>query len=215
MPFVSAQLTILSTQENGEMPSLAHFSALSTNESAYLYFCTHFLKAVVGNAAWRLHALRQPLSAFVTISDEAFAMLTVENNYDRWCKMWEKRNYKSCDVPARWTNAGVSKANGQSKRFFGWKAEGYQRFNDLYRNIKEDRETRALFESKFQTELEASNTVKSSAVTTSSATSAPDEIFPAHDLVSVTNPRAVAVTASVVDEDYLDSVNDFDTITAV
>jgi hypothetical protein len=209
--FVAAQLTILSGMVGDVMPSLAHFAELSTNEPAYLYFCTHFLKPIVGNASWRLHSLRQPLSTFVTVSDEAFALLTLENNYARWCKMWEKRCYKSCEVAAQWTNAGVSKANGQSKRFFGWKPEGYRRFNELYINIKKDRETRATFEGKLQEQLQTSNTVKSSAVS-SSATSAPDEIFPAHDLFAVTNPRAVAVPESV---DETDSVHGLDSMTAV
>jgi hypothetical protein len=212
MLFVSAQLTILSTQDEGEMPSLASFAGLSTNKTAYLYFCTYFVKPIVGNATWRLKSLRQPLSSFVTVSDEAFALLTLENNYSRWCKMWEKRDYKSCEVAAQWTNAGVSQANGQSKRFFGWKPEGYQRFNELYHNIKKDRETRASFELELQAQLTASNTIKTSALTRS-ATSEPDEIFPAHDLAAVTNPRAVAVSASV--EDNLDLVHGADSMTAV
>ena len=64
-------------------------------------------------------------------SDEAFALLLIENSYERWIDMWENNNKKTSDVPAKYTNAGVSNKDGRTRKYCGWSRPGVTRFNEL------------------------------------------------------------------------------------
>jgi phosphopantothenoylcysteine synthetase/decarboxylase len=61
----------------------------------------------------------------------------MENNYMRWCGMIEADDFgdKSHSAPPPlYTNAGKSNLKkGAAKPFQGWSAEGYQRFDVLYK----------------------------------------------------------------------------------
>ena len=45
-------------------------------------FCDHFLRAVVGHGRFDCDKKESILSNWITVSDEAFAMLVGENNID-------------------------------------------------------------------------------------------------------------------------------------
>ena len=105
----------------------------------YGMFCCHFLKCVIGENQWKTNYLKKPLSDYVTVSDEAFAFLVVENSLDRWTDMWVKNNKKTSSVPALYTNAGVSAKDGRTKRYCGWSAEGIARFNLINDAVRKNR----------------------------------------------------------------------------
>ena len=94
-----------------------------------------------------------------TVSDEAFALLLLENSYDRWCDLYfnnkgallQRRGKKGRDVESdvapKYTRGGIkystNDATGMEK---GWSREGKQRFNELYDSVKQDRKKIPSFE---------------------------------------------------------------------
>jgi hypothetical protein len=172
-------------------PSLNDFLEMSQKESSYQLFCSHFLRPIVGTTKWKHNFLRKRMTLYVTISDEAFALLTLENNYDRWIDMWRNDNLKTSEVEAKWTNAGQSLSNGQSKRFNGWKQDGYTRYNELYDLVEADREDagRRSFEIKLKEALQANNK-ETPSVRVRTEVEPTTEIFPRHDFANVMTARA-------------------------
>jgi hypothetical protein len=93
-----------------------------------------------------------------TVSDEAFALLLLENSFDRWQDIYrlrkgevtpkrgQKRREFESDVPTRYTKGGIvydkTVKNNDPK---GWSAEGIKRYNKLYAKVKEDRKTNKTF----------------------------------------------------------------------
>ena len=89
------------------------------------------------------------MSTYVTKSDEAFALVVFENNFQRWLDMYNKGNSKTSDVQPKWTNGGKSAKNGRSKMCGGWDEEGINRYNELYQKIDKDRRENPEFEDEF------------------------------------------------------------------
>ena len=82
------------------------------------------------------------ISDYISVSDEAFAILIFENNYETWCDMVKRNNTKLSPVIQKYTNGGSSSGkNGSSRRYQGWNSEGIKRFNDLFDLVKADRES--------------------------------------------------------------------------
>ena len=90
-----------------------------------------------------------------TVSDEAFALLLLENSKDRWMDIYKsengkvhtKRNQKKqqweLDVPTAFTDGGIKYNEAQKKKkkkgFKGWNEAGILRFNVLFDAVKTDR----------------------------------------------------------------------------
>lgn len=73
------------------------------------------------------------ISEFITIGDEALAILIFENNIDTWMDMFKNNIRKNSKVARKYTNGGSSKgAIGSSRRFQGWSSVGIFRFNELF-----------------------------------------------------------------------------------
>jgi hypothetical protein len=93
-----------------------------------------------------------------TVSDEAFAMLLLENNFDRWQDIYQlqkgevspkggqKRREFESDIPIRYTEGGIvydkTVKNNDPK---GWSTEGMKRYNGLYAMVKEHHKTNETF----------------------------------------------------------------------
>jgi hypothetical protein len=126
----------------------------------YLMFTKEFLRIVVGKRTWKHNSFRTVLSSYCSASSEAFCLLTMENNYARWCSMIETEDYGdrgSTAPPPLYTNAGKSnRLNGKTKPFQGWTQEGYKRFDELYGIVKADRlkQSRLGFEEKLRKIIE-------------------------------------------------------------
>jgi hypothetical protein len=124
-------------------PTMEEILELNENWSVYHWFATEFVRVVVGKKIWKSHGFRSNLSGFCSASGEAFCLLVVENNYERWCSMVESGDYadkNSTAPPPLYTNAGKSnRQNGKAKAFQGWTMQGYQRFDELYHLVKLDR----------------------------------------------------------------------------
>ena len=57
---------------------------------SYVDFFNLFVANVVGKKHFENVCWREKLSNYVTVSDEAIALLIYENNYERWTDMGEK-----------------------------------------------------------------------------------------------------------------------------
>jgi hypothetical protein len=89
-----------------------------------------------------------------TVSDEAFALLLLENQYDRWTDIFtinqkmtmevlgsserRKRKWES-DVSPKYTEGGINYSDNRKMSQKGWKESGIVRFNALCALVKEDR----------------------------------------------------------------------------
>jgi hypothetical protein len=100
-----------------------------------------------------------------TISDEAFALLLLENSYDRWLDIFcnnkgavmQRRGVKQrafqSDTPTLYTKGGIKYDKTDMRQSVkGWSDEGIARFNVLFEQVKRDRETTPLFERRWLAE---------------------------------------------------------------
>ena len=124
---------------------------LLDNYPVYKDFCSFFVSGVVGIRHFDRNKCIQPLSKYVTSSDEAFAVLTIENNWERWSSMARTKNWKDSDVPSTWTTS-IDKRKSrnekgdeaktdeaetpQARRYRGWTTQGILRYNTLHAEIK-------------------------------------------------------------------------------
>ena len=64
--------------------SMEEVLELRKNREAFKFFCFHFLASVVGIKKWEVNCNKMLVSEFVTASDEAWALLMLEGNWDKW-----------------------------------------------------------------------------------------------------------------------------------
>jgi len=124
---------------------LRKLSNNSPNED-YIFFCVRFFQCIVGksayNAGWNAH---KKLSEIATPSDEALALLFLENNEARWSQEFDldetaTEEMKASLPKAKYTSSGRNGSmKGFTKKFGGWSAKGIERFNELLKLVKADR----------------------------------------------------------------------------
>jgi hypothetical protein len=129
--------------ENKDFPTMEDFLLLHEGGLAYELFTRKFVRRIVGENVWGNNCYQKLLSEYCTASDEAFGLLTLENNYDRWTSMQGTGDYANASKMAPgalYTNSGNSKGKkGSPTRFQGWTNEGYKRFDTLHKLVKLDR----------------------------------------------------------------------------
>ena len=122
------------------------------NCKLYFDFVEYYVSAVIGLRYYEKEKLRSKFSDYVTVSDEAFAVLTLENNWTRWMAMAVANHYKESSVKTRWTvTRDKKKGSGhgtddaidgpQARRYRGWSAHGINRYNQLFDDIKKERQS--------------------------------------------------------------------------
>lgn len=184
-------------QDDDEIYTLEQFLELSPSGEPYQWFCKHLLPCVVGAKVWHKKHNKELVSTIATCSDEAFALLTLENNYERWMAM-ARWNVDNADMApedkapkrfpgSRYTNSGMSQKNGRSRRLQGWAREGFLRFNELYNHVSRDRRHRVQFENELLTIWQSNNgtAIPHGQV---GGTEAEEDIFPANDLAGLAMP---------------------------
>ena len=72
----------------------------------YHDFVNSFIAPVVGKRTFDRSSYKYLFSRYVSVSDEAFALLIFENNYDRWLDMAIKDNWTTSDVMPLYTTGG-------------------------------------------------------------------------------------------------------------
>jgi hypothetical protein len=149
------------------------------NAKMYKVFFDNFLPCVIKKSVFDHQvAVATNDRTLCTVNDEAFALLLLENSFDRWQDIYrlqkgeatpkrgQKRREFESDVPTRYTKGGIvydkTVKNNDPK---GWSAEGILRYNELYAMLKEDRITNRSFttnwlEKKKENQLDAVQTRK-------------------------------------------------------
>ena len=160
--------------ELDDAPDADFFIPLSIVETrrnstpSYIDFFNMFVANVVGKKTFESHCWRQKASQFVTVSDEALALLMYENNYERWTDMGKNDNWKSSAVRPKYTSGGnacqtpmatkhkknkkvigktqvddnpgsENKNDSTCARYQGWSLEGIRRYNFLFDAVKAER----------------------------------------------------------------------------
>ena len=120
----------------------------------YTIFCVSFLACLVGKIIFNQKVLTEPIANFVTISDEAYALVYLENSYDRW--MAESKD-EPTPPTKKWTSDNLA-----ATIYKGWNKEGIVRYNELYKSVKEKRKEKGTkkFELDFQERMQASREKK-------------------------------------------------------
>jgi len=136
------------------------------NVVAYTTFFDKFLPCATKKTLWEtqiervasdLDATKVP--SICTVSDEAFALLLLENSFDRWVDLHirhkgasgqrrglQGRGLKS-DVPPLYTRGGIKFEQAEMQKMEkGWSAEGRLRFNVLWDQVVQDRADNPSFE---------------------------------------------------------------------
>ena len=125
-------------------------------------FYKYFVPSVVGKNKFKAHmeAPGNIDSVMCTVSDEACALLLLENNYDRWTDVHKnkmegstltdpalehsddkrKRKWES-NVSPKYTDGGIIYTDSRTKSHKGWKDAGIQRFNQLCGWVQDNRKS--------------------------------------------------------------------------
>ena len=138
-------------------------------------FCDSWLSCVVGENDWKKQRTKKKISEIATASDEAFALLVLENIWDEWIKVpieeWEnsrriKKMMKKTRRQWGWrkqvkTYRRVQGGRGRCRpgkytkgyiaagKYMGWTNEGMEKYNYLLKQVKADRAKDSEFEEKY------------------------------------------------------------------
>ena len=174
---------------------MPHFLDGRKNVDAYAAFFDTFLPCATKKTTWDGHIARAGMEArtktvtsLCSVSDEAFALLLLENSFDRWFDLHVKRSGNArkdrgskerdfqSDVAPLYTTGGIKyDKTDVSKSVKGWSNDGRERFNALFDQVKQDRKDYPLFDTNWlrlrrqtQESQSAPNKRKHQAVTTRS-----------------------------------------------
>jgi hypothetical protein len=153
------------------------------NEEAYSAFFEHFLPCATKKTLWDRRIAKalsnsksRKYQSLCTVSDEAFALLLLENSYNRWLDLFlnnkgpvmqrrgvKQRGFQS-DVPTLYTRGGIKyDKTDMTQSVKGWSEEGIARFNALFDQVIADRAENPNFERQW---LEARRSAQEEAGTT-------------------------------------------------
>ena len=153
--------------------SLEDLLELRQNKDAFTMFVNHFLKPAYSTKwkAKRYEPKTKKVADIVTASDEAFVLLTLENNWERWIDINNKtgnayttsmRGLPSTldsDVMPKYTHINkkrtdVARGDTAPQVWRGWNHEGILRFNDLCKEVKADRTNHAALDKTILAEID-------------------------------------------------------------
>ena len=128
-------------------------SPRNSNNTAFTFLVENLAGAVIRQWKWKTTRCYAPLAKHMTISDEAFMLLVLENQYELWIKTDSTK-----------VGRGQYTENGPNSKFCGWTKEGMRQFNKLleevrgnqnkqYSNEVEDMTIKALAEGEHQEQL--------------------------------------------------------------
>jgi hypothetical protein len=128
------------------------------SEVGWTFLCQHLLPAVVGNTTWERKVAVQKVPEFTTVSDVAFCLLALENNWDYWVKVASIEDDSSTRTTfptTKWTSSPV-----MSGKNTGWSLEGLERFNELCQIEAADRVENAAVDYDFLVKKQQENNAK-------------------------------------------------------
>jgi len=131
---------------------LADFLKGRACPGAYKVTLERFVSCVVGHRLYKKRLTACPCrdEQLHTASDEAFMLLLLENGWDRWIDIYDNGHNKPREEGSRkwrfvsaepmlYTHGGIRFSEDDSRASNGWTNAGIQRYNELFRFVKEDR----------------------------------------------------------------------------
>jgi hypothetical protein len=141
--FISQPTTLTNTDIGNEALSLPdilkgraiHCNGEATVIPSYLHFCWNFVPVVTGSKAFKMGLLkhRRSFSKVVTVANEAFALLALENSLDNWAD--KAKGLPPGDQRRR----KYSSSKQEDGRPQGWSEEGRCRLDELLDRVVQDR----------------------------------------------------------------------------
>ena len=128
------------------------YESVDKNMMVYFY---NISMHIFSNYSYRSRILFHNFSDVVTSSEEAFALLVLENNFDRWVYQAERQRRKQIgidddndagEVPDVLYQKKVQKRKDNVYTAGRWTDDGLARFNDLLSKVQEVRELRREYE---------------------------------------------------------------------
>ena len=104
-----------------------------TNNKAFIFMVDFIYGSLIGKRQWKRNKLITPVSKELTVSDEAFVLLVLENN-------WETLNNNYLAEPKY-----TSKKKTSNKQNDGWSNDGILCYNALQEAIKQNRKMEFAF----------------------------------------------------------------------
>jgi hypothetical protein len=163
------------TVSDDTRPGKDEFCKGRRNRKTYTTFFSRFVPAVVGPELFRqrLQDANGDTSpdTVCTISDEAFALLLVENSYDRWTDIYKQTGgipkqrrgdrTRQCDsdIAPLYTHGGIKYVLHQTTKKKGWTDQGIERYNELFKMVQADRQ-RTKFMKRFIKDQKATSNKK-------------------------------------------------------
>lgn len=147
--------------------------------ASYIVFMKHFIKCITKKTRYEANLKTAETDDDIcTASDEAFALLLVENCWEKWYDMYDKdptsllprrggrqdSKYTS-PVPAKYTKGGYRYADNSGgtpsfKTNKGWSPEGLTRYNVLFDFVEADRKNFPEFAQSFIDDVQATKAEK-------------------------------------------------------
>jgi hypothetical protein len=126
--------------------TLAKVLQARDNVDDFAAFCDCFLSCVVGRSGYKQNVATTLVSELSTTSDEAFAILCVENNIEAWDYMISSDTNKGPDMPP----PKYTRKHKDSGKHHGWSAEGITRFNELHEDVESKRRATVQLEADYR-----------------------------------------------------------------
>ena len=114
---------------------------------ACMWALEHFMPYLTGRKQWNDSSLGKNLSNFVSISDEAFMLINLENQWVRWYSMYLAGATRKSNVETLYTSLvrnqmAENTPRNLCRKFGGWNAAGMKKFNYYLKLIKNQRKNR-------------------------------------------------------------------------
>ena len=128
----------------------------------YRWFCENILCEVIGNQQFTKICKYEPITKFITVSDEAFALVCLKNYYEvvknKVLQSLKNDNNQTQNESekkinsALYTKAGavsVKKSLTACYKYSGWTFEGIEEYNKIFDQVKLDRKNYMDFDNYF------------------------------------------------------------------
>ena len=119
--------------------SMDEFEKLRRNEDVMVmkHFMDNYVSAVVGKQKFKRAASIALLSSFVTVSDEAFALLTIKNNWEVWPAKFRNKGKDQDDMEP------IPRTKYTNRRRYGklndaWTKDGQRELLKYYNMVTDD-----------------------------------------------------------------------------
>jgi hypothetical protein len=132
------------------LPSLENILLLRNDPETYMVVYDYILPCIVGKVYWKKAVQGRLAVEIATTSDEALALLILENSWNCWTQEASlSPGQKLAAVETRertkWTSNSMS-----SGKYEGWGTEGVPRYNVLCAAVKKDRRDNEAFDKEYQ-----------------------------------------------------------------